>query len=85
MVMSVLTRTELRSLLTLTSQENEELRKDNEKLILQLADALSRIKIADDRALELQLKFNWLLELIRTRYDLEFDVEDIPEYLKQVI
>lgn|GEM_PF-6210567 len=83
--MSVLTRTELRSLLTLTSQENEELRKDNEKLILQLADALSRIKIADDRALELQLKFNWLLELIRTRYDLEFDVEDIPEYLKQVI
>ena len=79
--MSVLTKEDLRSLLAATTQENEELRKDNQKLLLIVADATDRIKKANDMAEEYQRMFNGLFDVIKTQYDAEFTVEDIPKHL----
>lgn len=79
--MSVLTKEELRYLLTITSQENEELKKDNQRLLLIIADATGKIKKANDMAEEYQRMCNELLEVIKSQYDAKFTVEDIPRYL----
>lgn len=79
--MSVLTKAELKSLLVATTQENEELRKDNASLLLFVADATDRIKKANDMAEDNQRMFNDLFEVIKTQYDAEFKVEDLPKYL----
>jgi len=79
--MSVLTKEDLRSLLVATTQENEELRKDNQKLLLIVADATDRIKTANDMAENYQRMFNELFDVIKTQYDAEFTVEDIPKHL----
>ncbi|MCY1161806.1 hypothetical protein D9M71_18800 [compost metagenome] len=79
--MSVISKKELRSLLTATMQENEELRKENQKLLLVVADATERIKKSNDIAEDYQQMSNELFEVIKTQYDAEFTVEDIPKYL----
>ncbi|MGX5699560.1 hypothetical protein ACWKWF_08150 [Acinetobacter kookii] len=79
--MSVLTKEELRYLLTITSQENEELKKDNQRLLLIIADATGKIKKANDMAEGYQRMCNELLEVIKSQYDAKFTVEDIPRYL----
>ena len=79
--MSVLTKDEIESLLVIAMQENEELRKENADLLLVVSDATERIKIANDMAEDYQRMFNELFEVIKTQYDAEFTVEDIPKYL----
>lgn len=79
--MSVLTKDDLQSLLVATTQENEELREENEKLLLIVVDATERIRLANDMAETYQRMSNELLEVIKTQYDAEFTVEDIPERL----
>lgn len=74
--MSVISKKELRSLLTATMQENEELRKENQKLLV-VADATERIKKSNDIAEDYQQMSNELFEVIKTQYDAEFTVEDI--------
>ena len=72
---------ELGSLLIATTQENEELRKDNERLLLIVADTTEQIKNANDMAEKYQRMFNELFDVIKTQYDAEFTVEDIPKHL----
>ena len=79
--MSVLTKDDLQSLLVAATQENEELREENEKLLLIVVDATERIRLANDMAETYQRMSNELLEVIKTQYDAEFTVEVIPERL----
>jgi len=79
--MSIFTKEELELLLIKTTQENEELREDNQKLLLLVADATDRIKKANDMAEDYQRMFNELFDVIKTQYDAEFTVEDIPKHL----
>ena len=79
--MSVLTKDDLQSLLVATTQENEELREENEKLLLIVADSTERIRLANDVAETYQRMSSELLEVIKTQYDAEFTVEDFPERL----
>ena len=60
---------------------NEELRKDNERLLLIVADTTEQIKNANDMAEKYQRMFNELFDVIKTQYDAEFTVEDIPKHL----
>ncbi len=79
--MNIFSNEELRSLLIATTQENEELRKDNERLLLIVADTTEQIKNANDVAEKYQRMFNELFDVIKTQYDAEFTVEDIPKHL----
>ncbi len=79
--MNIFSNEELRSLLIATTQENEELRKDNERLLLIVADTTEQIKNANDMAEKYQRMFNELFDVIKTQYDAEFTVEDIPKHL----
>ena len=81
MDMNVFSKEELRSLLVTTTQENEELREENEKLSLIVANAAEQIKSANDMAENYQRMFNELFEIVKTQYDAEFTVEDIPKHL----
>lgn len=81
MDMNIFSNEELRSLLIATTQENEELRKDNERLLLIVADTTEQIKNANDMAGKYQRMFNELFDVIKTQYDAEFTVEDIPKHL----
>ena len=81
MDMNIFSNEELRSLLIATTQENEELRKDNERLLLIVADTTEQIKNANDMAEKYQRIFNELFDVIKTQYDAEFTVEDIPKHL----
>ena len=81
MDMNIFSNEELRSLLIATTQENEELRKDNERLLLIVADTTDQIKNANDMAEKYQRMFNELFDVIKTQYDAEFTVEDIPKHL----
>ncbi|WP_442769031.1 hypothetical protein [Acinetobacter bohemicus] len=81
MDMNIFSNEELRSLLIATTQENEELRKDNERLLLIVADTTEQIKNANDMAEKYQRMFNELFDVIKTQYDAEFTVEDIPKHL----
>lgn len=76
MDMNIFSNEELRSLLIATTQENEELRKDNERLLLIVADTTEQIKNANDMAEKYQRMFNELFDVIKTQYDAEFTVED---------
>ena len=79
--MNIFSNEELRSLLIATTQENEELRKDNERLLIIVADTTEQIKNANDMAEKYQRMFNELFDVIKTQYDAEFTVEDIPKHL----
>ncbi|WP_228145888.1 hypothetical protein [Acinetobacter terrae] len=79
--MNIFSKEELRSLLVTTTQENEELREENEKLSLIVANAAEQIKSANDMAENYQWMFNELFEIVKTQYDAEFTVEDIPKHL----
>ncbi|WP_252152441.1 hypothetical protein [Acinetobacter terrae] len=79
--MNIFSKEELRSLLVTTTQENEELREENEKLSLIVANAAEQIKSANDMAENYQRMFNELFEIVKTQYDTEFTVEDIPKHL----
>ena len=81
MDMNIFSNEELRSLLIATTQENEELRKDNERLLLIVADTTEQIKNANDMPEKYQRMFNELFDVIKTQYDAEFTVEDIPKHL----
>ena len=81
MDMNIFSNEELRSLLIATTQENEELRKDNERLLLIVADTTEQIKNANDMAEKYQRMFNELFDVNKTQYDAEFTVEDIPKHL----
>lgn len=81
MDMNIFSNEELRSLLIATTQENEELRKDNERLLIIVADTTEQIKNANDMAEKYQRMFNELFDVIKTQYDAEFTVEDIPKHL----
>ena len=81
MDMNIFSNEELRSLLIATTQENEELRKDNERLLLIVADTTEQIKNANDVAEKYQRMFNELFDVIKTQYDAEFTVEDIQKHL----
>ncbi|NNH02203.1 hypothetical protein [Acinetobacter sp. ANC 5414] len=76
--MSVFTKEELESLLVKTTQENEDLREENQKLLL---DATERVKKANDMAEDYHRMFDELFNVIKTQYDAEFKVEDIPKHL----
>lgn len=77
--MSVLSKEDLKSLLVSTTQENEKLRDDNERYLLIIADASERIRLANDLAENYQRMFDELLEVIKTQYDAEFTIKDIPK------
>lgn len=79
--MNIFSMEELRSLLIATTQENEELRKDNERLLLIVADTTEQIKNANDMAEKYQRMFDELFNVVKTKYDAEFKSEDIPRYL----
>lgn len=79
--MSVFTKEELESLLVKTTQENEDLREENQKLLLIVADATERVKKANDMAEDYHRMFDELFNVIKTQYDAEFKVEDIPKHL----
>lgn len=49
-IMNVFSMEELRSLLVATTQENEKLREDNQRLLLIVADATKQIKEASNMA-----------------------------------
>lgn len=80
-IMSVLTKEDLRSLLSASIQENERLRTENERLLIIVADATQRIEKANDTAEEYQRMFGELFKIIKTEYDSEFTVEYIPKLL----
>ncbi|WP_349926534.1 hypothetical protein ABJ384_07740 [Acinetobacter sp. A1-4-2] len=79
---SVLTKDELQLFLTMVMRENEELKEENRKLLLIVADSTEQIKKATYITEEYQRMFNEITEALRTRYAAEFTVvEDIPKYL----
>ncbi len=62
-------------------QENEELKEENRKLLLMVADSTEQIKKAAYIIEEYQQMFNEITEALRTRYAAEFTVvEDIPKH-----
>ena len=77
--MSVLTKEEVEWLLARAIKENDELRKENDELSLIVADALERLKLAENMTIESQKMLNKLLEVIKTRYDAEFNIGDIQK------
>lgn len=80
--MSALTKDELQSLLVMVMHENEELKEENRKLLLMVADSAEQIKKATYITEEYQRMFNEITEALRTRYPAEFKfVEDIPKHL----
>ena len=79
--MSVLTKEEIESLLAAALEENEELRRENEELLLIVADATEKIKVSNDTAENYQNMFNQLVSIIKDQYDREFNVETIPKRL----
>ena len=70
--MSVLTKEEVEWLLARAIKENDE-------LSLIVADALERLKLAENMTIESQKMLNKLLEVIKTRYDAEFNIGDIQK------
>lgn len=79
--MSVLTKEEIESLLAAALEENEELRKENDELLLIVADATNKIKAGNDMAENYQNMFNQLVSIIKDQYDAEFNAEEIPKRL----
>jgi hypothetical protein len=77
--MSVLTKEEVEWLLARAIKENDELRKENDELSLIVADALERLKLAENMTIESQKMLNKLLEVIKTRYDAEFNIGDMQK------
>ena len=53
----------------------------SERLLLIVADTTEQIKNANDMAEKYQRMFNELFDVIKTQYDAEFTVEDIPKHL----
>ena len=79
--MSVLTKEEIEMLLAAALEENEELRRENEELLLIVADATDKIKASNDMAENYQNMFNRLVGIIKDQYDAEFNAEEIPKRL----
>ena len=77
-IMNVFSMEELRSLLVATTQENEKLREDNQRLLLIVADATKQRKEASNMAEKYQRMFNNLSESVKTKYDNEFSIDNIP-------
>lgn len=61
-----------------TTQENEKLREDNQRLLLIVADATKQIKEASNMAEKYQRMFNNLSESVKAKYDNEFSIDNIP-------
>lgn len=57
----------------------ERLESENKKLTEIAIDATERIKAANDLAESYQKMFNQLFQVIKTQYDAEFTIEDIPK------
>lgn len=79
-IMNVFSMEELRSLLVATTQENEKLREDNQRLLQIIADATEQIKEANDMAEKYQRKFNHLSEAVKAKYDHEFSIDNIQRH-----
>ena len=62
-------------------KEIERLSNENEQLIAIAIDSNESIKAANDLAAKYHFMLNHLIELVKTQYDAEFTVEDIPKYL----
>ena len=77
-IMNVFSMEELSSLLVATTQENEKLREDNQRLLLIVADATKQIKEASNMAEKYQRMFNNLSESVEAKYDNEFNIDNIP-------
>lgn len=59
----------------------ERLEAENKKLTEIAIDATERIKAANDLAENYQRMFDQLFQVIKTEYDAEFTMEDIPKNL----
>lgn len=67
--------------LKLARKEVERLRVENKQLTEITIDATERIKAANDMAESYQKMFDQLFQVIKTQYDAEFALEDIPKLL----
>ncbi len=59
----------------------ERLEAENKKLTEIAIDATERIEAANDLAENYQKMFDQLFQVIKTQYDAEFTLEDIPKHL----
>ena len=78
--MNVFSMEELRSLLVATTQENEKLREDNQRLLLIVTDATEQIKSANEMAEKYQRMFEKLSGIVRDKYDSKFQFDAIPRH-----
>lgn len=62
-------------------KEIERLNSEIEQLSEVAIDATERIKAANDMVENYQRMFNEIFQLIKTKYDAEFTVEDMPKLL----
>jgi len=62
-------------------KEIERLEAENKKLTEIAIDATERIKAANNLAESYQAMFDDLFQFIKTQYDVEFTMEDIPKNL----
>lgn len=62
-------------------KEIERLEAENKQLSEIAVDATQRIKTANDMAENYHKMFDQLFQVIKTQYDAEFKVEDIPKFL----
>lgn len=79
--MNDLSEAELRAMLVVLMRENKDLSDENDKLAAIVANATEHIKNANDLAENHRRMFDELYSVIKTQYDAEFKVEDIPKYL----
>lgn len=62
-------------------KEIERLEDENKQLKEIAIDATERIKAANDMADNYHKMFDQLFQVIKTEYDAEFTIEDIPKHL----
>lgn len=62
-------------------KEIERLNSEIEQLSEVAIDATERIKVANDMVENYQRMFDEIFQLIKTKYDAEFTVEDMPKLL----
>lgn len=61
-------------------KEIERLKAENKQLAEIVIDATKKIKAANDLAENYHKMFDQLFQVIQTKYDAEFKIEDIPKY-----
>lgn len=78
-----LSKRELLGVIECAIKENDRLRSENNKLGRMLVDATEQIKSSNDLAECYQRMFDQLFQVIKTEYDPDFTIEDIPKHLSK--